>query len=572
MKQSQFDAKTFGLGELISQRKLFRVPRHQRSFSWNPDSVESLLSDIQTAFKGGASEYFVGLIVIQGPTDGEWTLLDGQQRLTTISLLYSAMRNWLRQNAFEDDAKQIESEFLMVRRLGGDFSSRMLLNKDNGELFESIVLGHLTGPTLQERAKSLPKRTSNRYLAEAAVNCEKWVNLFCSEIGSAKASQSLYQLSSFVETRVKAVSVEVSSDVDAYILFEALNDRGVELSAFDLLKNYLYSKISEPKILTLETEWKQTVDNLDEMNPDDFLKVFWTSRYGIIQKALLFKALRERYSDQGAAIALINDLRQDSALIGAVDDPRNPFWNDFPDQVRSHVAVLSILGSKQARPVILAAIHHLTMPLFGIVLWHLIVAIIRYQIIGRGRTGVVERVFGRLCRSIADGSIDSEGNLIRVFDELHVSDDDFLEGFCFHSESKPSRYFYFLWELERQLQENPNSSDFNLSVEDLTEHYGLLSLLSPEELTKEERVSGLHSRIGNYLLVHRHNLFDMRHLAQNQKNEFAIKNSTLPSLNRFGAQELIASVDTKEFVEKRSRLLADAASSVWTHAPVAAKY
>jgi hypothetical protein len=43
-------------------------------------------------------------------------------------------------------------------------------------------------------------------------------------------------------------------------------------------------------------------------------------------------------------------------------------------------------------------------------------------------------------------------------------------------------------------------------------------------------------------------------------------------LNRFGAPELVASVDTKEFVETRSRLLADAASNVWTHAPVAAKY
>jgi Protein of unknown function DUF262 len=367
MKQSQFDAKTFGLGELISQRKLFRVPRHQRSFSWTPDSVDALLGDIQIAFKAGASEYFVGLIVIQGPVDGEWTLLDGQQRLTSISLLYTAIRNWLRVNNFEDDAKQIENEFLVVRRLGGDFSSRMLLNDENRQLFEQLVLGS-TKPSFDRSRYA--KRSSNRNLIDAFLNCERWVDAFCKEAGSlSQASSLLYRLANFVETRVKAVSVEVSSDVDAYILFEALNDRGVELSAFDLLKNYLYSKVSEDHIPALETDWKETVENLEEVNPDDFLKVFWTSRHGIIQKALLFKALREQYFNEDSAIRLIDDLRADSILISAVDDSRDPYWNSFPENVRTHIATLSILGSKQARPVVLAAIHKLTMPFcFGTLL------------------------------------------------------------------------------------------------------------------------------------------------------------------------------------------------------------
>lgn len=564
MKQSQFDAKTFGLGELISQRKLFRVPRHQRSFSWTPDLVDSLLTDIQTAFKAGASEYFVGLIVIQGPVDGEWTLLDGQQRLTSISLLYTAIRNWLRSNSFEEDARQIENEFLVVRRLGGDFSSRMLLNDENRQLFEQIVLG--SDGSTGERPRAYAKRSSNRNLWDAFVNCERWVSLFCQEAGTPlQASSLLYKLANFVETRVKAVSVEVSSDVDAYILFEALNDRGVELSAFDLLKNYLYSKVTESHIPALEADWKETVENLEEVNPDDFLKVFWTSRHGIIQKALLFKALREKYSGEESAIQLIDDLRTDSVLISAVDDPRDPHWNSFPESVRTHIAILNILGSKQARPVVLAAIHKLAMPLFDALLWHIVVAIVRYQIVGRGRTGVVERVFGRLCKSISDGVLATENQILAILGELTVTDMDFKTGFEFHSESKLSRYYYFLWELERYAA-SAETEEFQVSLEEITEKFALWAYSEPKALNQEDRAAGLANRIGNFALIERSKWSDPRP-ASHDLTSAALATSSL-ELTRNTATDVMYMHTARSFVEERSAQFAILASQVWTHTPV----
>lgn len=557
MKSSQFEAKTFGLGELISQRKLFRVPKHQRSFSWTADAVEALLSDITTAFSTGSSEYFVGLIVIQGPVDGEWTLLDGQQRLTTISLLYAAIRTWLRDHHFEDDAKQIESEFLVVRRLGGEFSSRMVLNDDNRALFEQVVLGTLTGANLAESARAYPRRSSNRNLAESAIACERWVLQFADPVAPATSSSLLYRLANYVETRVKVVSVEVSSDVDAYILFESLNDRGVELSAFDLLKNYLYSKIEEHAASALEQEWRETVENLEQANPDDFLKVFWTARHGIIQKALLFRSLREKYPDHESAVKLVHDIRVDSALIAAVDDPRDPFWNDFPSYVRSHVSILNVLGSKQIRPVVLSAIHKLSMPLFDQVLWHLIVAVVRFQIIGKGRTGVVERVFGRVCRAISEGALGTEASLVEMLSELRVEDADFVESFRFHTDSKPARYTYLLWEIEKNLGNHDVPS-----FEESSEKYALEHIFPNASLSGEERALGLGNRIGNFALVERDSQHELTNFAEKLAKSELQFSRVLSSV--------VLDEKPRVFVEARSKILAEAASSIWTHRLVSA--
>lgn len=97
MKNSQFEAKTFGVGELISQRKLFRVPPHQRSYAWDKASVDEFLLDIETAHANGASDYFIGLDPLpQFEASNAATIsaliqamlqVDSAQRLSAVELL-----------------------------------------------------------------------------------------------------------------------------------------------------------------------------------------------------------------------------------------------------------------------------------------------------------------------------------------------------------------------------------------------------------------------------------------------------------------------------------------------------
>lgn len=85
MESSYLDSKTFGIGQLITQRKLFKVPEHQRNFSWELSNVRQFFEDVTRAMKDKDQDYFVGLIVLMGPREGVWHILDGQQRLATVT-------------------------------------------------------------------------------------------------------------------------------------------------------------------------------------------------------------------------------------------------------------------------------------------------------------------------------------------------------------------------------------------------------------------------------------------------------------------------------------------------------
>src|SRR5687767_1815751 len=137
--KSTLDANTYGIGQLITQRKMFVVPEHQRPFAWTVDEVEQYLDDIENARRSDAADYFIGLIVLQGPLDAAWQILDGQQRLATTTMVYAAIREWLNARGFKADSSQIDNEFIGVRQLGGKYSPRLRLNTDNQETFDSYI-------------------------------------------------------------------------------------------------------------------------------------------------------------------------------------------------------------------------------------------------------------------------------------------------------------------------------------------------------------------------------------------------------------------------------------------------
>jgi hypothetical protein len=528
MKNSQFDAKTFGVGQLITQRKLFRVPPHQRSYAWDSESVRSFLGDIEEAHAGRDSDYFIGLVVVLGPENGEWVLLDGQQRLTTTSLIFAAIRYWLASHGFEEDAKQIDHEYLGVRRLGGDYSSRMQLNEENQRAFVAAVMQLQPNDELRLDAKTSTKRSSNRLLLEAALECREWVEKLAAN--SHAPERALFDLASFLDARVKVVCVDVSSEVDAYVLFESLNDRGIELSALDLIKNHIIGKDQ-----SLEGEWQYLIEAIGDANPDDFLKVFWTSRYGITQKSQIFRRVKEGYSDASAASQLLHDLVADAEALAALDDDEHPFWQERSISLRDQIFLIRQLGTKQVRPVLLAALRNLPQGLIQELLWLVTVGVVRFQVIGKGRTGVVEKVFGRLCQALSKDSVSSEG-LQSIVSELLIPDETFASNFIAHVDARYSRISYLLAEIAcAQELGDVNPWDRASRVRGLIESSSLHLILDPKKGWDPNDLPFLRC-LGNYVLV---------------------KNDAIIASN--GSEAISVPSDIKY----RSEVLANAAQSTW---------
>jgi len=551
MNKSQFEAGTFGIGELITQRKLFRVPQHQRSYAWDRDAVGTFLSDVENAFNNNAPEYFIGLVVIQGPEDGEWVLLDGQQRLTTSTMLFAAIRNWLTQNSMSDDARQIETEFLGVRRLGGDYSSRMQLNEDNQHTFKLAVIEPTSNNILRSMQQELPKKSSNRLLVDAALECQNWIELMSNLVtGTIRdRAERLFRLSSFLESRVKVVCVEISNDVDPYILFESLNDRGVELSALDLLKNYAYSKSTASNARQFDLYWNRLVVQLDNRNPDDFLKVSWTAKHGIVQKTLLFRNIRRNYRTQVEVLKLLELLAKDARILAALDDPEDPMWGSFSPRIKDYILTLNMLGGRQARPVALAAISSLPPEEAETLIWYLIVVIVRYQIIGRGRTGVMEKVFGRLCVEISSGNAITPTQFQESLIELWVSDADFSSAFAVHKDSKLGRFAYFLAQLELRLQ--PGLA----SVQQILASTTLAELVTPRDRNEPDIRS-----VGEFALLEFQHVNPLAPADGSHSVNASAMTLTIDSCRFFEDRE-----DLDAAVSDRSSALASLAPTTWTY-------
>lgn len=451
MSNTMFDSNTHGIGELITQRKLFSVPIHQRSYSWGDEQVEQFLIDINNAFNNRAKDYFIGLVVLQGPTDGVWQVLDGQQRLATVTMIYSAIRNWLKERNFNDDANQIESEYLGVRQLGGEFSTRVRLNSINNECFETHVIKSSPTEEIRIEKNNSGKRSSNYLLLDAAIQCRDWISRFTDNIAgpTENKAKSLFQLSRFIDTNVKVVSVDVATDADAYILFESLNNRGADLSALDLVKNYIFSIANATEFPHLEQMWGKLTQLIEGADADDFLKYFWTARFGIIQKSDLFVKIRTAFDGVGAADRLLRELLDAAEFAEVLDEADHPFWSDYPRRIQDGIAGIKIIGSKQARPVLYSAIKNLKEPDLCNFLEDLIVSLVRFQMIGHGRTGVLEKVLGKISPLIWQNTVTNRSGSLPLLRELMISDEQFISDFNAHHEQKISRTHYVLKELEK---------------------------------------------------------------------------------------------------------------------------
>ncbi|MDP2660355.1 MAG: DUF262 domain-containing protein, partial [Dehalococcoidia bacterium] len=234
MPSSYMDAHTQGIGELIQHNRFFRVPDHQRDFAWTEEEVEQFLVDITSAMKAEEEDYFLGLIVLVKPESGDaWQILDGQQRLATTTMVYAAMREWLYAAGFERDAIKLQDEFIGARELGEtEVAPRLTLNVNNRSAFHSFVVERHNDQLLASKRDAAPRFSSERRLIEAAIICRGGIAKLASEPGVApeEQAQQLVSLAKYLRDRVKIVVMNVASTANAYVIFETLNDRGLDLS------------------------------------------------------------------------------------------------------------------------------------------------------------------------------------------------------------------------------------------------------------------------------------------------------------------------------------------------------
>lgn len=485
MKESFFEAYTYGIGQLITQRKMFVVPEHQRNFAWTITDVEVFIDDITSAMKNNAPDYFIGLIVLLGPEDNKWIILDGQQRLVTTTMIYAAVREWLWKRGFELDSNQIENEFIAVRALGEEFIPRFTPNITNRDVFIKTVVEKCPEEDIRVILENTPRYSSNRLLLEANLVCRKKVNDFVSETSSNENDQtsSLYKLANYLESRVRVVAMDVSSEANAYTIFESLNARGNELAVVDLVKNFIFGNADADKLHIVQDQWQNMSEILEDKNLDDYLKVFWTSQFGRIQTSQLYSQIKSRFPSSESAEYLVSELLNKAESFIALDYPGHDIWKKYGSKTQKYIHTLVTLGNRQVRAPILASIDNLNKEELETLIWGLIVLTVRHQIVGRRRTGMLEIYCANLANQLQLKKIGSKESICNSINNFIPSDLEFVDDFTRFYEVKRSREMYFHSELENMKRVSEGEKEIEID----SSEYEIVYIFSREEI-KEDNV------------------------------------------------------------------------------------
>lgn len=570
MSASNFKTENNTFRKLIGNGLTYRIPPFQRDYSWTDSEWEDLWADILgTVQDGGEPAHYMGYLVLQSQNEKAFDVIDGQQRLTTLSLIVLAVLKSL-QNLI-NDKKNPEANQRRLDQIRQTYigyldpvtlltHSKLTLNRNNDNYYQTYLLplGHLPQRGI---------KASEHGLRKAFEWFEKRVAIYAKDAAENSKKDEGVALASLLETmsdRLFFTVINVTDDLNAYKVFETLNARGVRLSSTDLLKNYLFSILDRSRadypgeMQALEGRWESLVSKLGAEGFPDFLRVHWMSRKTLVRPTELFKTIRNQVNSRGGVFELLRSMEQDMDTYLSLTNPDTSHW---PEPLKQQARLLRMFRVRQPFAMLLAAQRALGVDDFSILLKTCVVITLRYNVIGSQPTNEQERAYYRAAQKIHSGEYTTASQVLQGLHHIYLKDEPFKAAFTDKTirttDSRNNRIVrYILCSLEQQ-----NSGvvlDFESELNTI-EH---ILPQNPEEgwvTFSDEEADAMVYRLGNMALLEK---------SFNQKvgnNSFTEKRPHLEQ-SQFSLTQQLAHDNaewTPERIANRQRQLARMACTVW---------
>ncbi|GHQ18601.1 hypothetical protein VN0283_11630 [Helicobacter pylori] len=296
------DAEATTLLEFFKQTQTnqFVIPIYQRLYSWKKEQCEQLWDDIiKIGGNDKANGHFIGsiLYVLDGIThsDNALLIIDGQQRLTTITLLFIALRNHL---SDEVKRKEIES-YLINSKKDGDKKFRLILSESDKDTLLSLI----------DKNKRKPSEPSVK-IVENFELFKKWINENTDKL------ETIFK--GLEKLMIVWIALEKGKD-DPQLIFESMNSKGMELVQTDLIRNYIIMETEVEKQegfynkywRAMEEDFKQN-EKQDKKLFDRFVRHYLTIKTREIPNiSKIYVALKDYRQKKGIGIEdLLKDLQK----------------------------------------------------------------------------------------------------------------------------------------------------------------------------------------------------------------------------------------------------------------------
>ncbi|MDR2212021.1 MAG: DUF262 domain-containing HNH endonuclease family protein [Pseudomonadales bacterium] len=565
MAATNFKTENNTFRKLIGNGLTYRIPRFQRDYSWSGEEWEDLWADLlATLRQDGESAHYMGYLVLQSADDKTFDVIDGQQRLTTISLIVLAvLKNIQRLIDTGNDPEANKRRLEQIRQTYVGYLDpvtliarpKLTLNRNNNNYFQTylIPLGNL--PQRGFRASEHLLRKAFEWFDKQVANYLK--------NSTGEEGKRLAQLVEDISDRLFFTVITVTDELNAYKVFETLNARGVRLSATDLLKNYLFSVLdrggeTDHELRNLEDRWEGIVGRLQSENFPDFLRVHWNSRRTFARQADLFKTIRARVDTRESVFQLLRDMEEDLDTYLALSSPEASDWA-LDDKM--FAGVLKTFRVKQPFPLLLAAKRVFDAPDFTGLLRATATISMRFNVIGAYSTAEQERTYNAVAERIAKRELTSLGPTLQAMRSIYPDDTAFRTAFADKvirtTDSRNNRVVrYILCALEKHLssQEYSFTSDaFNIEhvlPQNAQDGWGGFS---------NDDAEAMIYRLGNMTLLQTGANRELGTLGYAEK-QAAYQHSGFVITQKLGNEN---AEWTPERIANRQRWMADQATAIW---------
>lgn len=447
-----FDPKDMEVKTLFKTYDCFKIPVFQRDYSWDRPYYSKFLLDIISRLKFEKEKiittpYFIGTMVFIGEKNGGTVdVVDGQQRITVITILLSALSKLFKDNG---DKTLSETTFKYVKEMDDDGNYKTHMKSDTSyPYFECFIQSEdkkYKGIPSNEEEENI-KATYDFFMKELSEN--KLMKVFGNNIKYSDALKAIRDqvLSSLV------ICIRTPDKTSAYMIFEILNAKGKNLASIDLIKNVIFEKMhNDPDGASARADdlWNSIKSKLRERDNSiglvTFYRHFWISKYKKVTNTKLYDSFKDLIKPKTVTnyIDFLQDLNYEadiyikilSPLISDYDNRKEYVWlvqslntiNNTFNNVQSRIALLALLDAKK-RDVIS------TKKLKGAILF-IENFIFEYIIVASQRANIFEPRFSKLALSIRSSDSKSKTNEIidtQLFEALksnHINYDVFEENF-----------------------------------------------------------------------------------------------------------------------------------------------
>ena len=568
------------LRQVFDDQTRYVVPDYQRPYNWEKVQVEELCDDLFDRYPADPTqkneEYMLGPIVMFKKNQTDFEIIDGQQRLVTLMLLFCAFRDSLKQYLNSSDGESpLKFSMKDIDQLINPDADNIYLNNSKDH---DVLCDIRKGLKSKSVKRSKVMRNYDILLNRTNELCQKY------EIQGSKKPQieirAIQHIISDLKDKISFVRVDVSNENYSHQIFQSLNSKGQKLNQADLIKSYILKKIEQKHHASIKERWDGIMEKAEsEKIPSDAL-IYESMLSRIskneddVKKRDLFRAIKTKYMEGKDIETFVKRLEEDASFVMMLHKPKLLDGIDkYPVLKHAFNGLKQIRAVYFKRPIITACrewgpTNKKTIELVDC----LVKFFFMYRTICKKDIDLLKRNSKIVTNQIINN--ESIGTILHTIlkydtpngERQHIDSKEFVKAFMesnFNLDSKEA--MYILTSFERELRE---ASGAEIAVETLNVEHIFPQNPKQKDWPHKDEMAGHTDRLGNLTLISgkwnqvlsNHSFKDKKSGIQSEgilvgysQSGLKINEKYLAGCGQWTVQE----------IEKREEQLADLAEKVW---------